>query len=84
MGFTQSPLQKMHAHQVCCFKALPYHSTYQIISSQQHELLLVRRLFTAYEQVALSQNGSEGVDPFGVVLEIRFVISFTTSVSSLI
>ena len=51
---------------------------------KQHELLLVRRLLTAYEQVALTQNGSDGVAPFGVVLLIILVISFTTSVSSLI
>lgn len=49
---------------------------------KQHELLLVRRLLTAYEQVTLSQNGSLGVAPFGVVLDIKFVISLTISVSS--
>ena len=49
---------------------------------EQHELLLVRRLFTVYEQVALSQNGSMLWLPFGVVFAIRFVISLIMSVSS--
>ena len=51
------------------------------LSVHNHIFTIVRRLFTAYEQVALSQNGSFCCAFFGVVFAIRFVISFIISVS---
>ena len=52
------------------------------LSVHNHIFTIVRRLFTAYEQVALSQNGSELCAPFGVVFRIRLLMSFSTSLSS--
>ena len=63
------------------FRALPRHSTYQTTSSPNNgKPLLVRRLFTVCERVALVQNSSPAF-PSPFVLAISVVTSFRMSFS---
>ena len=63
------------------FKALPHHSTYQIISSQITYLSFVRRLPTAYEQVALTQKSSPLWAPSPFVFAISVFTNFKTVIT---
>ena len=82
-GFIHWPLQPVHAHQGQAFPGVT--PSFHLSNDQFTSDILVshvRQLFTADEQVALSQKGSLLLFPSGVVFLISAVIIVRTPLSS--